>query len=91
MIDELPVWLWLPLALILWGYLALDGIARRRRSRLLHPVVHPTAVSLHRPEDRRPEDQEREKARHQDPQKPAHNPQHQHRRNRVHLIESSGA
>lgn len=29
MIDTLPAWFWVPLAVILWGYLAADAIARR--------------------------------------------------------------
>lgn len=29
MTDELPLWLWLPLALALWGYLAATALARR--------------------------------------------------------------
>lgn len=33
MTETLPLWLWLPLAVVLWGYLALDAIVRRRRQR----------------------------------------------------------
>lgn len=34
--DTLPAWLWMPLAVILWGYLAADAIARRIRNRKDH-------------------------------------------------------
>lgn len=33
MTDTLPAWLWVPLALLLWGYLAADTIARRLNSK----------------------------------------------------------
>lgn len=32
MTDTLPLWLWLPIGVILWGYLALDSFTRRRRA-----------------------------------------------------------
>lgn len=33
MIDTMPAWLWIPAAVVLWGYLAADAIARRIRRR----------------------------------------------------------
>ncbi|TQM25103.1 hypothetical protein FB391_2562 [Microbacterium kyungheense] len=33
MIDTLPPWLWIPLAIALWGYLALDALVRHHNRR----------------------------------------------------------
>ena len=33
MTDALPVYVWLPIALVLWGYLAADALVRRRNRR----------------------------------------------------------
>lgn len=31
--DTLPIWFWLPAAVLLWGYLAVDALARRHNNR----------------------------------------------------------
>lgn len=91
MTDTLPLWLWLPAAIALWGFLAIDALvrARNRRSGLARAL--PTAMSLEGSEYGRSEHQERQQAHDQHAQQPDRYPQHQQRRNRVHSTESSAA
>jgi hypothetical protein len=87
MTDTLPPWLWIPLAVVLWGYLTLDAIARRRRLR--HAASNPAAMSLHGPEYRRAEDQEGKQAPQNNPQQHGSGPDQKHRRRDIHESDAS--
>lgn len=86
--DTLPLWLALPLIVLLYGYFAADALVRRaNRRRSVHTLANPAAMSLHGAENRGANHHERQQADDERSEQSSSDPGKQRRRKEVHAFE----